>query len=825
MKFRLQRRHALGFWPLLLVYCVLAATAQISNASTPDGLDDEGDVGLAAESLPASNELKIPTMTIKGVKGEPVIDGKLDDAFWQKAQQFNLDIELYPERLSPAVVKTRAWVAATKTHLYVAFEASDPNVKEIRSALREHDASKEDDYVSVIIDPTGSMARKFEFRVNPDGTLSDVLQDVISDRYIYDWDTQWSGAATRSEKGYSVEIGIPADAIYIPSKDIAKKSHGAVILKRSYPRSVDRTLATFFFFERGKSEKGGAADSLSSVSGDEPGERDIPYIPKQLTVTPHYIYHLNESRDIGGDFEQEDDTDENSVGIDARYKISTSSALSLTINPNFTEVEADIAKQSINNPFTIFQPEKRSFFKPATEYFSSLIPVVYTRNIIRPRVGGGYSNDAGTSSLAVFATDDRETEVIVPDSLGSDKVELLESSYSGALRYRMSNGRHTSGFTGTYRTGEGYHNATLNYDGLFDLGPDDKFRYQLSYSNSEYPQSFAEDLCEEDGCTDEVIPEPCLIGDCSANAQVLRTDYGNQLNGYNVQLRYKHDGPKGLYWVGYQEIADDYRADLGFVRQVDIRDLNVAYGKKWYLNTLEDDKGKSRIRTYAIGKYMRSYEDNELLEKAISFWAEFRGTFQSVARVGYRYRDRAVNRIDQGTLTVGDNAPLFEESYVQWYYEISPHYTWKLDFNGRVGDIADSTNMVLGFMVELEPAITFRFGPLELSAGGTFRDFELDDKQLYSEQFLTFSALYRGSKKISHRLLYQDDLTRRDTERWIEEDLAREEEKTFEYTFTYQPTETWKFLTGVKLGYEYESDIADGDITEQQFYCKVEKTF
>ncbi len=813
-------------YAFIIIACVfMAATDNMSFAFTSDGLENEADVGLAAESMPDSDQLDIPVLIIEAIDGEPVIDGKLDDEFWQKAQHLDLQIELYPERLSPAVVATKAYVAATKTHLYVAFDASDPDIKDIRSALRERDASKEDDYVSIIIDPTGSMVRKFEFRVNPDGTLSDVLQDVISDRYIYDWDTQWVGAAMRSETGYSVEIGIPADAIYIPSEKILEKSRGAVILKRSYPRSVDRTLATFFYFERKKSEKGGTIDSLSSVSGDEPEEREIPYIPKKLTVTPHYSYHLDETRDIGGDFEQEDDTDEHSVGIDARYKISTSSSFGLTINPNFTEVEADIARDSINNPFNIFQPEKRSFFKPATEYFSSLIPVVYTRNIIRPRVGGGYLNDAGTNSFALFATDDRETEVIVPDSLGSDKVELIEDSYSGALRYRMSRDRHTSGITGTYRAGEGYHNATLNYDGLFDLGPDDKFRYHFSYSNSEYPQSFAEDLCEDDGCTEEVLPEPCFLGDCSTNAQVLRTDYGNRLDGYNVQMRYKHDGPKGLYWVGYQEISDEYRADLGFVRQVDIRDINVAYGKKWYLKALEDDDGKSRIRTYVIGKYMRSHDDNDLLEKGISFWAEFRGSFQSVARIGYRYRDRAVNRIDQGTLSVGDNAPLFEENYVQWYYEISPRYNWKLNFDGRVGDIADATNLVLGFMVELEPKITFRYGPFEFSAGGTFRDYELDGSQLYSEQFLAFTALYRSSKKFSHRFLYLDDVTKRDTERWIEEELAREEEKTFEYTFTYQPTKTWKFLTGVKLEYEYESDIDDGDITEHQFYCKVEKTF
>lgn len=816
---------AIGTWIFIFISCcIFVGLATISNAVTPDGLEDEADVGLAAESVPTTGELDIPVFTMVGVEGKPVIDGVLDDAFWNKAKKLELEIELYPERLAPAVVNTEAYVAATKTHLYVAFDASDPNMKEIRSALREHDASKEDDYVSIIIDPTGSMARKFEFRVNPDGTTSDVLQDVISDRYIYDWDTDWEGAAQRSDKGYSVELAIPADAIYIPA-DAKEKGRGAVILKRSYPRSVDRILATFFFFERGKGDSKESTASLSTVDTEESEDLKLPYIPNKLNVTPHYIYHLDETRDIGGDFEQEEDRKQHSVGLDARYKISTSQSFGLTINPNFTEVEADIARDSINNPFTVFQPEKRSFFQPATEYFSSLIPIVYTRNIIRPRVGGGYLNDSGSNSLTAFATDDRETEIIVPDSLGSDKIELLEDSYSGAIRYRMSKKRHTSGFTGTYRGEDEYHNATLSYDGLFDLSPDDKFRYQLSYSNSEYPQSFAEDLCEEDGCTEDVVVEPCLTGDCSTNAEVLRTDWGNRLNGYNAQLRYKHDGPKGLYWIGYQEISDDYRADLGFVRQVDIRDINFAYGKKWYLKTLEDDDGKSRIRTYLIGKYMRSYEDNDLLEKAVSFWSEFRGTYQSVVRVGYRYRDRAVGRIDQGTLAVGDNAPLFEENYLQWYFETSPRHDWKINFDGRIGDIADSTNLVLGFMVELEPKITFRYGPLELTAGGTFRDYELDGERLYSEQFLSFTALYRGSKKISHRLLYLDDLTKRDTERWIEEELSEEQERTLEYTLTYQPAQTWKILTGVKLGYEYESDIDDGDITERQFYCKIEKKF
>jgi hypothetical protein len=825
------KRHIFfGTFFQLFLCCTLLLVCQQALAFDPGDRAPESDVGLAAQSIPASNELEIPTLTITAVTGEPKIDGHIDDDFWAQAKSFELDIELYPERLAPARVKTEAFVAATKTHIYVAFKAHDPHPERIRSALRERDASKEDDYVSIIIDPTGSLSKKYELRLNPDGTLSDVLQDTISDRYIYDWDGEWEGAAQRTESGYTAEFAIPAGSIRVPEKVIKEGSKGVVILKRSYPRRVDTTLATFFYFKRPVFGEGGTTQSLSGIDLIDPKKRLINMIPGELSLKAHYIYHMDEARDIGegeGDFEQEDDRDVHSFGLDAEYKFSTSKTLSLTLNPNFSEVEADIAKQSINQPFSIFQPEKRDFFKSVTEYYSHLIPIVYTRNIINPSVGMSYVGDNGKHSINAFAVDDRETEVIVPDNLSSDKVELLESSYSAAFRYRHAQHPNTWGISGTIRGNDDeYHNALLSVDGLMDLGPDDKFRYQFSYSDSIYPKNFAEDLCEDGGCTDEPPPEPCYLGDCSVNAEVLRTDYGNQLKGHGLQFRYKHDGPEGLYWAGYEQYSPDYRADMGFVRRIDIRSLNVAYGKKWYLKTLEDDDGKSRIRGYVIGKYMRSYEYDDLLERGISFWAEFRGSYQSVIRAGYRIQDRAVNRINQASLDTGDNAPLFDERYFQWYYETSPLTYLTINFDGRIGDIADADNMVLGFMLEFKPKLTYRYGPLEFIAAGTFRDFKLDGEPLYKEQFLSFTALYRSSKQFSHRLLYLDDLTQRDIERWLDKDEPAEEfERTFEYTFTYQPAETWEFLFGVKAEYEYESNIDDGDWTAQQVYCKVEKTF
>jgi len=839
----------------------LAITLTSTNAYAATEGDEapESDVGLAAESAPDDTGSGIPAVTFTLVDDAPVIDGELIESFWKHAQEFSLDIELYPTRLAPAVVETKAWIQISKTHIYVAFRASDPRPEKIRSALREHDATKEDDYVSIIIDPTGALAKKYEFRVNPHGTLSDVLQDTISDRYIYDWDTEWDGAAKLDEHGYSVEIAIPLESIRSPTNQVDDDHKGVVVLKRSYPRRVDRTLGTVFSYTPIANEPDPTAvvqsqsgsDGVLTATAIEPamtttaqnpaGDSDAVTGQKskvergsvnqtkkeknKLIFTPHYIFHPDEKRGIGGEYKQVEEHDVHAAGVDIEYQIDSAKTAAMTINPNYADVEADIARQSINNPFVVFQPEKRAFFKSSSEYYNTLIPTVYTRNIIQPRVGASFIGDYVYSSFGALGVSDREVEIIVPDSLGSDEIELLEDSESVAARYRYSRDRRSLGLVGTLRTADGYHNALGGVDGLWDISLDDKLRYQVLVSDTMYPKRFAEDLCEVGDCIDNPAPEFCPLGSCSVNAQVLRTEFDTPLTGHAMKLRYKHDGPESLYWATYDEYSSDFRADLGFQESIDVRTVNLAYGRKWYLNTFDEDEGKSRIRGYLTYTHSRSYEDDDQLEDGIGIWGEFRGSFQSVLRVGKRYRERAVNRINQNSLATGSNAPLFDEDYWQWYFEISPSSNWTLNLDGRYGKTADADNLVLGDMEELKPKLTYRIDNWQFLLQATIRNFDFEGSYLYDERFYSFTTAYRANHQVSHRLLYLEDLTRRDTERWLGHALDKEVERTFEYSFIYKPNKKLSILSGIKVEYDYESDIGDGDITRREIYAKIERRF
>ena len=360
-----------AFW--LLMYSAAFFLLVLPSVAVDLGdRTDDPEVGLGIDKPPVKKD-KIPEVAFQVQSGKPEIDGILDDAFWKDAQKFSLDMELYPSRLAPAPVKTEGMIGLTTTHLYVALVAHDDNPSRFRSARKERDSTREDDYVSIIIDPSGQGTKKLEFRVNPHGTISDIFQDTVTDRYLYDWDTEWEAAAKIEAPGYKVEMAIPYSSLKFAGLKFGAKP-GIAALKRSYPRRVDTVTGYFFRYRIDPPESHVAVDfgplSLSRDLNLEYRENFLGarfHDHSPFRFTPHVIYHFDEERPVGGDWERVPDHDLVSAGFDLRYQPKRNKALTLTVNPNFVEVEVDLVRDSINNPFVPFQPEKRRFFQEVAE--------------------------------------------------------------------------------------------------------------------------------------------------------------------------------------------------------------------------------------------------------------------------------------------------------------------------------------------------------------------------------------------------------------------------------------------------------------------------
>ena len=115
------------------------------------------------------------------------------------------------------------------------------------------------------------------------------------------------------------------------------------------------------------------------------------------------------------------------IGVDVKFTPNSDTAVDLTVKPDFSQVESDIAQISANERFALFVPEKRSFFLEGVDLFQTPIQAVYTRTITAPSWGGRITGKAaGIRYTALVAEDDGGGSVVLPGHM--DRRSRLRTS-------------------------------------------------------------------------------------------------------------------------------------------------------------------------------------------------------------------------------------------------------------------------------------------------------------------------------------------------------------------------------------------------------------
>src|SRR4051812_27614894 len=94
------------------------------------------------------------------------------------------------------------------------------------------------------------------------------------------------------------------------------------------------------------------------------------------------------------------------LGGDARWGIRQNLTLNGTINPDFSQVEADVGQVLLNERFALFYPEKRPFFLDGLELFDSPNQLIYTRQIVAPTAGAKLTGRIGGLNIASIVSGD-----------------------------------------------------------------------------------------------------------------------------------------------------------------------------------------------------------------------------------------------------------------------------------------------------------------------------------------------------------------------------------------------------------------------------------
>lgn len=141
--------------------------------------------------------------------------------------------------------------------------------------------------------------------------------------------------------------------------------------------------------------------------------------------------------------------DEDNLGIDASVKLSPTSLLKASFNPDFTDVPMDDEDDIYNQKFAPHYDENRYFFIDDDNYFGVDPEIFYSRNILQPAYALRYTQKEENYTLGALFTRDKNT------SISSDDMY-------GIIAFKPYSRRYSCQITGLTRFNENRHNELLH---------------------------------------------------------------------------------------------------------------------------------------------------------------------------------------------------------------------------------------------------------------------------------------------------------------------------------------------------------------------------
>jgi hypothetical protein len=720
------------------------------------------------------------TLDIPNIAGKIKIDGELDDIQWQQAKELQLNYVTRPFENTRPPVTTRVKIFENSDTLYVAFIAQDPNVENISAFYRDRDGIWSDDLVGIKLDTFNDSRLAHQFFVNPFGIQADSIQNEMTGRESDSWDGIWQSAGKIVADGYQVEMAIPLRILNF-EEGSENKVWGAELV-RYYPRA-DRLRISNMPLDRNNSCN---LCQMGAITGFKQAKQG-----KNLALVPTLVLGKGQSRDPEESLEWED-SDNKEIGLDLKWGITPEISLQATLNPDFSQVEADVAQLSINDTFALFFDEKRTFFLENSDYFSSNYNLVYTRNVAAPDYGAKVTGRIDQHTFGFFVANDESTTFLVPGNLGSSITSFEEESLNLALRYRYDLSEQLSvGWTSTLRDSEGYYNYVNGIDAKYQLTDKDTFRAQILRSDTQYPIDLYKDFCDNDCEQDDDYSETALrLKKTKAfSGKAYRVSYAHEERNWDVSLYRNSRGA-------------DIRTDLGFGSLADRHQSVIGAGYNWY----SEDTWWNKIRL--SGDWDISHNDNgELVEKEAEVYLSMNGQLQSFFRVGLLKRDKVGIRTDPSNLSISNNSTLFTEQQGSFYFEMRPSPSWYLSTFARFGDHIDYDNNRLGKQLLVRPTINWNLGKsLQFKLRHTYQKFDVDSQQLFTANLSDFRATYQFNQRQFLRLiLIYSDIDRNQQNYTFDVDASSKGLGT-QLLYSYKLNPLTKFFIGYSDS-AYQDDV------------------
>ena len=709
------------------------------------------------------------TYEIVRVADPITVDGVINAAEWGAVKPIELRWETFPSDNVEARTRTEALLGYDDKNLYVAFRAFDPNPAAIRANLTDRDSAYQDDFLGISIDTFNDERRAFEFFVNPLGVQMDLVMDDVSSNEDDSWDAIWNSAGKIHEDRYEVEMAIPFSQIRFKASGADLQTWGIDIL-RIYPRD-QRYRFGLHAQNKNRSCYVCQMSKLTGFQGISPG--------RNVEVAPTVTSQRTDLREGGafrnGGFDTE-------PGITARWGVTPNLTLNGAINPDFSQVEADSVQLDINNQFALFFNEKRPFFLEGADFFQTPFNVVYTRTVAQPDWGVKLTGKESSHGGGAFFAQDARTDLVIPGSQFSRFTSLgSEKNLAGVLRYRHDIGKSSNvGAMLTTRSAGDYSNRVGGFDGLFRLNPRDSISAQVLYSQTEYPDSIVTGLGQKPS-----------------------------QSGTAAFVRYRHNTRNWSWNARYEDVADEFRADSGYMPKVGYT-LALAGGEHvWWP---KDGQKTWWSRIFWGGDWDRTEEKETgtLLEEEYETWFGFGGPKQSYVSLDVGLRDRHFQGVD-----------FKDEHFMNFYAEATPLKKLYVYLEANAGDQIDFTNVQPATRVRIAPGFRYKATrSLELRLSHMNEKLDVDGGQLYDANVTEMRAVYQFNVRMFVRALVQYTDIHRNPSLYLRPTSAHSRELFPQLLFSYKLNPQ----TVLFLGYSstrFGNDTYDYAETDRTLFVKV----
>jgi hypothetical protein len=503
--------------------------------------------GAAAAAAPP------PIRAVPVGDGDLRIDGVLDDEVWSRAPVIDAFTGMRPTEGFEPAGSTRAQVAFDASSIVIGWRCRLDRPRPTRAYFAQREDVNRDDQVGVYLDPFGDGRRAYVVYVNALGIQQDFVF-TIDGFFNFDWNVRFESAGRLVEGGYDVEIRIPFRSLRFPP---TAEGDWRIFLTRKFAARDEKASYPAF-----RADLGPLLTQFAAIEGLRAERSGIG-----LEILPTLVGRASQERDEQGalrwrKFRLFDSID---GGLNLKWQATPSLTLDATLNPDFSQVEADPDRIDNNLRFALSFAEKRPFFLEGRELFDPSL--LYTRSVVDPLYGLKVSGKHRRLSLAVLHAMDLEPAASVvrerpTPGFGAEDIEGAQAlvSYAG-LGYDLGrrSGVHVSASDKELLRSGAHHSShrDVRLHGWLGLGRISSVDAALAWSGTG------------------------RVG-------------GDRLSGLRSTLGFTLDGRFDEVEAGLGVATPGYRAENGFLAQTDRTWVQASYERRF-------EPSSSPIRWIEVG--------------------------------------------------------------------------------------------------------------------------------------------------------------------------------------------------------------------------------